>query len=228
MRPMAVPNHPDRPTVDGVYVAHVERIFILLREKLPRVLAANRYFEEQTRLHNEAGRNNLVDALSHLATLIEQAGSLDFEAQAEQVTLLEDHLRRSMMEAFEQVVKLRLGQAAELWETYSSRRGARVWAEDLDAPTEAEVDRARRRVQSLLERGRAAKRDVSWRAWEEGTQYLVEACKVVVDLEGKLRRALARAEYERRQGRARTYFVALAASTTMLVVGVLIGLLLGH
>lgn len=67
----AVPDPDASSTIAGVHGAHIERIFWLLREKLPRVLAANRYFEEQTGLHNEAGRNNLVDALSHLGTLVE-------------------------------------------------------------------------------------------------------------------------------------------------------------
>ncbi|MDQ1596672.1 MAG: hypothetical protein QOI70_96, partial [Microbacteriaceae bacterium] len=93
--------------VAGVGVTHIERVFGLLRDKLPRVFEANRYFEERTGLHNQAGTNNIVDAFSHLATLVEHGDELDDYAQGEQVAHLEDHLRRSMMEAFEQVVKLR-------------------------------------------------------------------------------------------------------------------------
>ena len=59
---------------EGVYLDQLSRIFWLLREKLPRVFAATRFFEERTGLHNQAGTNNLVDALSHIGTLVEHAG----------------------------------------------------------------------------------------------------------------------------------------------------------
>ena len=43
-------------------------------------------------------------ALSHVGTLVEHAGDLDYDGQGEQVAHFEDHLRRSMMESFESLV----------------------------------------------------------------------------------------------------------------------------
>jgi hypothetical protein len=227
MIPLGLATDPhDTSTIDGVYSPHIARVFWLLREKLPRVLEANRYFEEQTGFHNEAGRNNLVDALSHLATLIEQAGSLSFEAQGEQVALLEDHLRRSMMEAFEQVLKLRLGVLAELWDTYEAVDPASSKDAPIALLTADDVDRTRRRIALLLERGRETKRETSWEAWEAGTQHLVDACQASADLEVQMRRGLAYAERARAKLRAGVYLTAVLALITVLALGVAIGSLL--
>ena len=106
----------DRPSADpryavrGVYIAHVELLFGLINDRLAPVFEANRYFEEHTGIANKAGVNNLSEALSHIGTLVEYAGDMDFNEQREQVALFGDHLRRSMMESFEQVVKARLGK----------------------------------------------------------------------------------------------------------------------
>jgi hypothetical protein len=227
VKPLAVPDR-EGPgqVIDGVYGEHIERIFWLLREKLPRVLEANRFFEEQTGFHNEAGRNNLVDALSHLATLVEDSSDLTFERQGEQVALLEDHLRRSMMEAFEQVLKLRLGEFAGMWAYYTDIVPERVRLRNPELPTEDEVDRARRRIAVLMERGRAAKRETTWHAWEAGTHHLVEACGVLRDLEWRVERGIYAAEDMRRQSRARAFLFAFASLLAALGTGVALGSLL--
>ena len=56
--------------LSGIYVAHLERVIGVLREKYPRALAANRRFEEETGFENKLGMNNLADALSHIGTLV--------------------------------------------------------------------------------------------------------------------------------------------------------------
>lgn len=186
-------------TIAGVSVEQLERVFFLLREKLPLVLAANRYFEEQTGIHNEAGNNNLLDAFSHLATLVEKASELTPEEQRDQVTHLEDHLRRSMMEAFEQVLKQRLGDVARRWDEYLAEVRPLVLREELPGvATEAELNRLRRRVKVRLDRARASKRDTTWEAWQRGTEELVEACDYVEQLETRLREGLAAAASHRR------------------------------
>ncbi|HYI81118.1 MAG TPA: hypothetical protein VEW67_09685 [Thermoleophilaceae bacterium] len=223
MKPSAVPS--DLPVAfQGVHLAHVERIFWLLREKLPRVLAANRYFEEQTGLHNEAGRNNLIDALSHLGTLVESAEELGPDGQAKQIALMEDHLRRSMMEGFEQLLRLRLGRAAEIWDDLSPLER---WHPDARLPGDEEVEATRRRIVALLDRGRASKRAADWDAWEQGTDYLVKACDLAVDLDRRLERGMADIEWQRQNSRARTYAIIVTTSVTMLLVGAVIGWLFG-
>src|SRR5687768_15869778 len=118
-----------RDQIPGVYVEHVERLLTTLADHLRTAFEANRFLEEQTGLHNQAGGNNLTEALSHIGTLAENAQRLSFEEQRDQLTHLDDHLRRSMMEAFEVVVKARLGKLRALWSEYLrkasnlSRRG---------------------------------------------------------------------------------------------------------
>jgi hypothetical protein len=111
--------------VRGVYVEHVELLFGLINDRLAPVFEANRYFEEHTGIANKAGANNLTEALSHIGTLVEYAHAMDSNEQREQVAFFGDHLRRSMMESFEQVVKARLGKIKDegLLDRFNGRGG---------------------------------------------------------------------------------------------------------
>lgn len=212
--------------IDGVEVDQLERVFTLLRERLPDVFKANRYFEEKTGFHNEAGTNNIVDALSHLATLIEHAETLGTDGQAEQVAHLEDHLRRSMMEAFEQTLKFALSDAAELWDLYLVRVYPPLSAgKDLPGavPLSTLTDK-RQQIAKLLEIGRESKREVSWEYWEEGTGALADACEVAEELCDELNRSLKAAEHWRRNYIRRR---AIASGMVLLFIfGVLLGYLI--
>lgn len=212
--------------LSGVDPRQLERVLVLLREKLPLVFEANRYFEERTGFHNEAGANNLVDALSHFSTLVENAKELGSQGQAEQVALLEDHLRRSMMEAFEQLLKFRLADVAVLWEDYLEQvmplldAGAELpGARSLD-----ELTKRREKIAALLEMGRLSKREISWEDWEEGTGALAEACGLTEDLLEELEASLvaARCELRRRQRYLRIATAVLIA----FVIGFALGILL--
>jgi hypothetical protein len=210
--------------VEGVGVEHIKRVFVLLRDKLPIVLTANRFFEEQTGFHNEAGTNNLVDALSHLATLVEHAAELDDTQQAEQVAHLEDHLRRSMMESFEQVLKFRLGEIAELWEEYI-RAGQpsvvyRAGTGEISAPSITELEEWRREIRGLLDRGRESKRAITWEEWEQGTEALVQACIVSDKLITALEYAVTPI---RRADKWRFYAITGASAVTTLGIGIVVG-----
>jgi hypothetical protein len=214
--------------VEGSELAKVdprqlERVLILLRDKLPLVFEANRYFEERTGFHNEAGSNNLVDALSHFATLVENAEQLGPQGQAEQVALLEDHLRRSMMEAFEQLLKFRLADAAVLWEDYLEETMPLLEAgvELPGARSHDELTEKREEIAALLEVGRLSKREVSWEDWEEGTGALAEACGLTEKLLDGLEASLVAARRERRR-RRRNHWIAVAILAAFLV-GVALG-----
>jgi hypothetical protein len=212
--------------IDGVDIAQLERVFKLLRERLPDVFMANRYFEEKTGFHNEAGTNNIVDALSHFATLIEKAEELGSEGQAEQVAHLEDHLRRSMMEAFEQTLKFALSDASELWDAYLERVNPMLSA-GRDVPGAvplSDLMDMRQRIAQLLEIGRQSKRGVSWEDWEEGTGALAEACDIAEELCEALNTSIRSAEYVRR-GMVRARLTAVGV-LLFLAVGFLIGHLL--
>jgi hypothetical protein len=206
-----------REQVAGVEIRHLERIMWVMREKYPKVLAANRFFEEETGIHNELGANNLNDALSHLGTLFEQAASMTTEEQAHEVHDFEGHLRRGMMESYEQIFRIRMGEVEQLWEKHE-RLARPLQLDDKlpGVPSLAELDRLRRRCKRLLDDGRAAKRGHDWDAWEKGTEALVEACQTASKLAAAIDQGIAAADERRRSRRG------LRVS---LVVGVIVAVL---
>lgn len=209
--------------IDGVDVQQLRRVFWLLREKLPLVLAANRYFEEHTGFHNEAGHNNLVDALSHLGTLVENAEALGPLGQAEQVAHLEDHLRRSMTESFELVLKYRLGTIADLWDEYMYFVKPRFRGDGAGGiASYPELEERRTTIQQLLDEARSSKRLTTWEGWEKGTAALVQACELSDDLARRLNESLAASDLEYNSRRSwRLSVVGLAVGVVGIVVAVL-------
>ncbi len=204
MEPEQSPTHELDPTrINGIYAEHLRRISTVIREHYPKVLAANRFFEEETGLHNELGSNNLNDALSHLGTLLEGAEHMTFEQQGNEVHDFEGHLRRGMMESYEQVFRLRMGEVGKLWQHHL--RVARPLIEQGElhgVPTGTELDRLRRKCRNLLDDGRAAKRGHDWAAWDKGTESLAAACKTASELATGLDQGIAAAEQVRSDRRA--------------------------
>ncbi|MEJ7787925.1 MAG: hypothetical protein WKF96_24250 [Solirubrobacteraceae bacterium] len=184
----------------GVYRDHVDRVVWVMREKHPHVLTANMRFEEETGFENKFGSNNLADALSHLGTLVENAADLSYEDQGRQVTLFEDHLRRSMMEAWEQMLDFQLGEIAEMNEEYLEKaRPLQVAHKLAGAPTAKEIDQLRIQHKHLLEEGRQAKRDADWDSWQRGTDKLIQACASASALRQAVEQAIAAANAHQRE-----------------------------
>lgn len=203
-------------SVAGIDTEQLERLLGLLRDHLPKVLESNRFFEEETGFHNEAGANNLVDALSHVGTLAENASSLSREEQRDEVTNFADHLRRSMMEGFERTLKHRLGELSERWEEYQREaRPLQAQGRLRGVPTPDALDTQRRRVRNLLHDGRASKRGSTWADWKAGTDCLAEACHGINDLATQVEQCIGAArEYQSERQtsrRSRIYFVVSTA-----------------
>jgi hypothetical protein len=218
---MPEPQEHDEQRIDGVYVQHYARISLVMREHYPKVLAANRFFEEETGIHNEIGSNNLNDALSHLGTLMESAADMSFEQQANEVHDFEGHLRRGMMESYEQVFRLRMGEVQKKW--HHHLRVARPLIESgrlPGVPTGQQLDVLRRRCKNLLEDGRAAKRGHDWAEWDEGTEALAVACRTASELYTALDQGIAAAEQRKSDRRVFRFGVVV----TVLVAAVCIPL----
>lgn len=206
-RTPADPSH----AIRGVYVGHIELLFGLINDRLAAVFAANRFFEEQTGIANKAGANNLTEALSHIGTLVEYADQMNSDAQREQVSHFGDHLRRSMMESFEQVVKARLGKIKMegLWERFNAEVVPLLRAGKLpSAPTEEEVLSYGRETDNHLEEGRRAKREYEWAAWDMGAKHFAEACEASTKLIKALGQGIGAAEQYKR-GRKDRFLAAL-------------------
>jgi hypothetical protein len=223
-RKVADPDH----AVRGVYVAHVDLLFGLINDRLASVFEANRYFEEQTGIANKAGANNLTEALSHIGTLVEYAEAMDSEQQREQVTNFGDHLRRSMMESFEQVVKARLGKIKKdgLWDRYNREVVPLLHAGKLPtAPTQEEVLALGRRTDHHLEEGRKAKRGHEWSAWDVGAKHFADACDASTELLAALRQSIGAGEQFRSDRKNKVLaWTGLAVGALGIVVGVVIAI----
>jgi hypothetical protein len=202
--------------IDGLYVEHMRRIALVMREHYPKVLAANRFFEEETGLHNELGSNNLNDALSHLGTLLEGASEMTWEQQANEVHDFEGHLRRGMMESYEQVFRMRMGEVEKRWQRHL--KVARPLLEQgklHGVPGANELGRLRRVCKNLLEDGRAAKRGHDWELWDKGTEALAEACKTASALYVALDQGIAAAEQQQSDRRGFRLSAAIAIVTAL-------------
>jgi hypothetical protein len=207
----------------GVFVPHVERIALVMREHYPKVLAANRFFEEETGIHNQLGSNNLNDALSHLGTLFEGAEDMSFTQQANEVHDFEGHLRRGMMESYEQIFRQRMGDVSTLWDKHDRVVAPLVAKGKLHGVhSEQDLERLRRRCKALLDEGRAAKRGHDWATWDTGTEALAEACQKATDLKHALDSDLA-AGTQIRQHR-----LSLKAGVITAVITTLVALPLGY
>lgn len=221
------PNSPER--LEGVFVNHLSRIIEVMRVHYPRVLAANRFFEEETAIHNEVGHNNLNDALSHLGTLFENAERMSDEEQYAEVHDFEGHLRRSMMESYEQIYRMRMGDVSKRWEEHAEiARAMQEQGELRGVASLEELDRLRGRCKVLLERGRTAKRGHDWTAWKEGTDALIDACRAANELNDRLEYAIATAQQLRRESRHHRMMVAatVAAGACGVIGGAIVTLLL--
>jgi len=225
MRDADSTGQPSQDLVAGIYVEHLERLFGLLTDHLPKVLESNRFFEEETGFHNEAGANNLVDALSHIGTLAENASNLGRDEQRDEITNFSDHLRRSMMEGFERTLKHRIGEIADSWAEYE--RDVRPLQERGDVrgvPTPEELATLRRRIRSQVEQGRACKRAASWDEWKQGAAHFAEACKLASELGSKLEQSIGGAQqYDRDRQSTRRNWISVAIGTAIGIAGIVLG-----
>jgi hypothetical protein len=219
--------HPQH-AVRGVYVEHIDLLFGLINDRLAPVFEANRYFEEHTGIANKAGANNLSEALSHIGTLVEYAHDMDFHEQREQVALFGDHLRRSMMESFEQVVKARLGKIKD--EKLLDRFNAEVVPLLVKgrlptAPTEERVRALGAETARFLDEGRKLKREHKWSAWDTGAKSLADACEKSNELVEALRQGIGAAEqYQNERKNKLLGWAGVAIGVIGIAAGVIIAL----
>lgn len=222
--------HPRIRRVSGVHVENLDRLVWVLREKYPRVLEADRRFEEETNVRNKLGTNNLVDALSHIGTFFESAPTSTFQDQRNQVTLFEDHLRRTMMEAWEQMLDFQAGEIDELWyEDYLKTARPKQQSGELPgSPSAAQLDSKRKRYVRLLHEGRSYKRGPGWLEWEKGTDKFIEACEVASELREQLEEAIKAAKGAEQQAADRRSTAARDnLSKILTIIAILVSLAIG-
>lgn len=190
---------------EGVFDETFARLAWLMRTKYARVLEANRRFEEETNFNNKIGAYNLADALSHIGTIFEKAEDLDLAQQRAQVTLIEDHLRRSMMEAWEQMHVFQVGRIDQLEEEQYLPEVKPLIEQGLafGAPAAEEIEKLRAQCNDRVHRARATKREVDWDEWEKGTDLLIEACELASRMRKVMQESIAAAQQYRREEKDR-------------------------
>jgi hypothetical protein len=100
----------------GLHPDALQRLAEILGSQLSDVFAKHREIEAATHTKNNIGRQNLVEGLAHIGVLFQRAGDLDRDRQLEQVSFIEDHFRRVMMESFEGEVYAII---EEIWDSAS-------------------------------------------------------------------------------------------------------------
>lgn len=214
----------------GLEPEHARRLQDLLAAELPEVFRANRIIEQQTRYVSEAGRNNLVDALSHIGTLAERGSELNSRQQAAQVAKIEEHLRRAMMEAPEEVVRARLADIAKRWDEYQREAAPYRRAGTLrGVPRHSELEGLRERIDQLMEEARSKKRDeTSWEEWRAAAAHMTEAADLSKELADELEQCIGEAlrmtrDRQRERKSNRQWLIGILIAIALTVGSYLLG-----
>lgn len=211
--------------IRGVYRSQLERMLELMATRIPTVMAAHRYAEEHARIYNRIGRNNLTEALSHLAGLAEGAENLTEAEQQDELTNFEDHLRRTMMESFEVVAKARLGTLKKdgIWDRYYTTAARLVDGGKLPAVTSRDqILELEQEIRFWMEEGRSRKNAQNWDEWIYGAECLRKASDKADELSRYLREAVGAAEDYRR---GRTGLIVGVIGAVLGVVGIAVAVI---
>lgn len=137
----------------------------------------------------------LVDVLSHLGTLASRH-DLTPEEQATQLSKIEEHLRRAIIEHPEEVVRDRTVDVHTLWAEY--QREAYVYREQgflRGVPRHKELEELRTRIDLLMEAARSTKPDeTSWDDSLTAAADMTEAAALVAELADKLEACIGEAK----------------------------------
>lgn len=172
------------------------RLNVVLGVHIPQVFRANRIIELQTGYSSEIGRNNLVDALSHLGTLAERGSDLTPEQQASQLSKIEEHLRRALIEHPEEVVRNRIAELDERWLAY--QREASPYRHEgtlRGVSRHQELEELRNRIHMLIEAARSKKPDeTTWDESLEAAGDMTQAANLTAELADKLEQCIGQAQ----------------------------------
>jgi hypothetical protein len=106
----------------------------------------------------------LVDVLSHLGTLASRT-DLTLDQQASQLSKIDEHLRRAIIEHPEEVVRNRIVDVRDRWSEYQREAFAyRREGKLRGVPRHQELEEMRKRLDACMESARSKKPDeTTWR-----------------------------------------------------------------
>lgn len=176
------------------------RLAHILAVQIPEVFRLNRVIEQQTGYGSEIGKSMMVDVLSHLGTLAQRGSELSDVQEASQLSKIEEHLRRAIIEHPEQVVRNRVVDVADRWGVY--QREAFPYREQgtlPNAPRHRELEEMRARISNLLETARSKKPDeTTWDESLDAAAAMTEAAHLAGDLLDKLEQCIGAAQERKR------------------------------
>jgi hypothetical protein len=207
---------------DHLTPANRQRLQVILSVQVPEVFAAARVIEERTGQTTEIGRNNLADVLSHLGVLC-AATHLDATGQASQLSKMEEHLRRALIEHPEEVARQRIVETRDLWDSYQQDVVPLRKARKLQGGVrDQELEDLRRRIATCMEHARQQKPEES--TWDESLSIaaeMTEAAHLSEELAEKLHQTIgaARGQSAEHERHKQTIRVAVIGVVSAGVVG---------
>jgi hypothetical protein len=211
------------------------RLAEIVAVQIPEVFRANRVIEQQTGYASEIGKTMMVDVLSHLATLAQRGGELTDVQQASQLSKIEEHLRRSIIEHPEEVLRNRIVDVEERWRVY--QREAFPYREKgtlPNAPRHQELEEIRNRIRLLLETARSKKPDeTTWEESLDAAAEMTQAAHLAGELLDKLEQCIGAAQErrhtdQREAGNKRRSAIAIVVSILLAVGGFVGGLIVAN
>ena len=170
--------------------------------------------ESKTEIEDRIGQQNLNETFSHVAILFQRATDFDRDQQLEQIAYIEDHLRRVMMEAFEQSVNEMIGELRgkrSLERQYYRRAAPLIRIGRLQGHITPE--QLHYRFDSILRRCLEARKakvaDGGWDEWKTASSELQNAAAETADLQRDIRAAVEAAHTSLRFGIGVTLAIVL-------------------
>jgi hypothetical protein len=184
----------------GLFVDVLRQISTIFGTQFTEVLQIHRRLEVLTDETNVVGRQNLLEAFSHLSILLARAPDLNRDEQLQQIAFLSDHLRRTMMEGFELEVYVALadvwGEKSSIGRKYEARAAPLIKrGKLLGHVTPEEVRRRRDDIIDRVTIARDAKvADGGWEVWKAAAYDLDAALTALRTLKREMGAAVDAAE----------------------------------
>lgn len=174
----------DQRIIDQLDPEVLEVFLRLLRDKYRLADTANFHLEHRENVSGiSIAITNQRDVTSHFITILRTPG-LTKEKQLEQISNAEEHLRRAIIEPYEQLVNARVSILLENLILYKEKVLPRATEPGFSScPSLRQIENTVVAINKLRDSGRSRKSKNIWDAdWEEGVKAFVEAYELAREL----------------------------------------------
>jgi hypothetical protein len=102
--------HPERESTTQLYSEILSKVVEMMGDRFADVITSYRRLEDEHGHVNSIGRQNMIEAFSHLSSLFIKARELSRDEQLVEVAHATDHFRRVMMESYEIDLNVAIGK----------------------------------------------------------------------------------------------------------------------